>query len=423
MNLFEHHLEQTIERSAPLADRLRPRSLDEYLGQDHIVGPGKVLRNALEKDEIPSMILWGPPGTGKTTLARIIARMTKSRFVPFSAVQGGIKDVREIVAQAREARTYGQGRTVLFVDEIHRFNKGQQDAFLPHVENGTIILIGATTENPSFEVNSALLSRCRVFVLHALEPKDIITLLTHAIHDKERGFGHLSIEADEEVLSFLAMLANGDGRSALNALELAVQASRAKGGKIILDKKTIEESLQRTHILYDKGGEEHYNIISALHKSMRGNDVDAALYWLGRMLEGGEDPLYIARRLVRFASEDVGLADPQALPQAVAAYQASHFIGMPECGVVLAQCVAYLARAPKSIAVYSAYSDVQRMIREHPTDPVPLHIRNAPTRLMKDLGYGKGYKYTPAFEHPEDAAQSFLPERLEGTHFFDPTGL
>jgi putative ATPase len=419
MDLFEHQLNKKRAQEAPLADRLRPETLEDYLGQEQIVGEGKILRAALERDEVPSMIFWGPPGTGKTTLARIIAGMTKSRFVPLSAVSGGIKDVRETIKTAEDERKFNGKRTILFVDEIHRFNKAQQDAFLPYVENGTIVLIGATTENPSFEVNSALLSRCRVFVLNALGEADVEKILRRALADEKRGLGSLSISIDDETLKYLAVMANGDARTALNALELAVKSSTPKKGKISVSREAVEQSLQRTHLLYDKTGEEHYNIISALHKSMRGSDANAALYWLGRMLEGGEDPLYVARRLVRFASEDVGLADPQALPQCVAAYQACHFIGMPECNVILAQAVAYLARAPKSNALYTAYGQVASDIRERPNDPVPLHIRNAPTKLMKELGYGKGYKYTPAFENAEEAKQDYLPDALKGRHYLD----
>lgn len=409
MDLFEHHMKKNLAKEAPLADRMRPETLEEYLGQQHIIGEGKLLRAAMEKDEVPSMIFWGPPGSGKTTLARIIAKMTKSKFVPFSAVSGSVKEIREIIQDAEERRKFNQQRTILFVDEIHRFNKGQQDAFLPAVETGTITLIGATTENPSFEVNAALLSRCRVFVLQALEVSDIEKIIRQALTDRVRGLGRRDIRITDKTISYLATMANGDARSALNALELAVNASSSSD----VDREQIAEALQRTHLLYDKDGEEHYNIISALHKSMRGSDANAALYWLGRMLEAGEDPLYVARRLVRFASEDIGLADPQALVQAVAAYQASHFIGMPECNVILAQCVAYLAKAPKSNALYTAYAQVKRDIQELPAEPVPIHLRNAPTKLMKNLGYGKDYKYTPDFDTPEDAAQDYLPESLK----------
>jgi putative ATPase len=418
MDLFAHAAEQKKAKEAPLADRIRPRTLEEFAGQQHIVGTGKILRLLIEKDEVPSMIFWGPPGSGKTTLARIIAHMTKSRFVLFSAVSGGVKDIRETVKQAQEDRAYRGLRTILFVDEIHRLNKGQQDAFLPYVEDGTITLIGATTENPSFEVNAALLSRCRVFVLNALDTLDVERLLKRALTDKDFGLGGVSIYLDDRTLRYLAVMTNGDARTALNALELAIKSAPLRDdGALFIDKTLVEQSLQRSHLLYDRAGEEHYNIISALHKSMRGGDADAALYWLGRMLEAGEDPLYIARRLVRFASEDVGLADPQALPQAVAAYQASHAIGMPECNVILAQCVAYLAQAPKSNALYVAYGKIQDDIKNLPNEPVPLHLRNAPTKLMKDLNYGKGYKYTPDYKNPEDAAQDYLPDKLKGKKY------
>ncbi len=415
MDLFAYQAEKDAASSQPLAERMRAQSLAEYVGQEHLVAPGAVLRRALEADQLPSMILWGPPGSGKTTLARLVAKTTKARFVPFSAVAGGVKDVREIIQAAAERKQLHRQRTVLFVDEIHRFNKAQQDAFLPSIENGTVILIGATTENPSFELNSALLSRCRVFVLEKLEAKHIEALLRRTLKDEQRGLGGTPVSISDETLRFLAELSNGDARTALNALELSVGSAKPSAdGAIAVDADHIKQALQRTHLLYDRAGEEHYNIISALHKSMRGNDANAALYWLGRMLEAGEDPLYVARRLVRFASEDIGLADPQALPQAVAAYQAAHFIGLPECNVILAQCVAYLARAKKSNALYVAYQNVQRDIREQPADPVPLHLRNAPTKMMQDLGYGKDYKYTPDYADPKDAEQDYLPPRLKG---------
>ena len=445
MDLFEFQHQQNLSKEAPLADRMRALVFDEYVGQEQIIGKGKSLRAAIERDEVPSMILWGPPGSGKTTLARIIANITKSRFIQFSAVSGSVKDVREIVKTAEEKRKLQHLRTILFVDEIHRFNKSQQDAFLPYVENGAIVLIGATTENPSFELNSALLSRCRVFVLEALKPEDIKLLLERTLKDKTKGLGNLTIGVKPDALDYLSVMANGDARIALNALDLAVKSvesprncffsgpdsSPNSFGKatppapdaaysqksIIIDKTTIEQSLQRTHLLYDRAGEEHYNIISALHKSMRGSDANAALYWLGRMLEAGEDPLYIARRLIRFASEDIGLADTNALLHATAAFHACHQIGMPECNVILAQCVAYLARAPKSNALYVAYNEVRRDIRELPNEPVPLHLRNAPTNLMKNLGYGKDYKYTPNFKTKEEATQDYLPERLRNKRY------
>jgi putative ATPase len=406
-----------VKKSSPLADRIRPETLDEFLGQDEIIGPGTVLRGAIERDEIPSMILWGPPGSGKTTLARIIAKMTKAHFVQFSAVTGSTAEVREIIKTARERKkVYGQ-KTILFVDEIHRFNKAQQDGFLPHVEDGTIILIGATTENPSFEVISALLSRARVFVLKSLSASDIARIIRRALTDAERGLGGEPIEIDGNTIDFLAEMADGDTRAALNALELAVRSAGKEGEAIQIDRDLIKQSLQKTHLMYDKGGEEHYNIISALHKSMRGSDASAALYWLGRMLEAGEDPLYIARRLIRFASEDIGLADPQALVQAVAAYQACHFNGMPECNVNLAQAVVYLAKAPKSTKLMWAYEEVKKDIAELPNEGVPLHLRNAPTRLMKELGYGKGYKYNK--EEAKEAGQTYLPEKLKNRKYWD----
>ncbi len=428
MDLFDVQLKQKLP-STPLAERMRPETLEEFFGQSAIVGEGKYLRSMIEKDNLPSLIFWGPPGVGKTTLGQIIAKMTKARYFPFSAVSGSVKDIRDIVKDAEDRRKYYGERTILFVDEIHRFNKSQQDAFLPPVEKGVITLIGATTENPSFEVNSALLSRCRVVVLERLSEENIISILKRAIADKEKGLGNEPIAIDDETLKALANVANGDARNGLNTLEIAakiapltpsgspLERGRDRTAKIHITKDLIAEALQRTHLVYDRAGEEHYNIISALHKSMRGNDADAALYWLGRMLEAGEDPLYIVRRLVRFASEDIGLADPNALVQAVAAYQACHFIGMPECNVILAQCVAYLAKAPKSNALYEAYGAVQQDIRDLPNEPVPLHIRNAPTKLMKNLGYGKGYKYTPAFNNAEDAKQDYLPEKLQGKKY------
>ena len=390
---------------APLADRMRPQSLDEIVGQGHLLDPGKPLRTAIERDQVPSMILWGPPGVGKTTLAQIIAKMTKSSFVPFSAVLAGIKEIKEIMAAAERARRLGR-RTIIFVDEIHRFNKAQQDAFLPHVERGNITLIGATTENPSFEVISALLSRTRVFVLDALTDGDVLTLLQRAVSREK-------FNIDEESMKGIATIANGDARTALNILELAVQGTAP--GKPIT-KETIEQASQRT-LLYDKAGEEHYNIISALHKSLRNSDADAALYWLARMLEAGEDPLYVARRLVRFASEDIGLADPRALRVALDAKDAFNFIGLPEGKLALAQCVIYLAAAPKSNSVYTAYDAVVSDVENTRNDPVPLHIRNAPTRLMKNIGYGKGYQYAHDLED-KVADMDCLPDSLKGRKFY-----
>jgi putative ATPase len=417
-DLFAHKQEQKKKRFAPLADRMRPLSLEEFQGQEEVIGKGSMLRRLLESDRVPSMVFWGPPGTGKTTLARIIAQLTASRFVQMSAVTSGVKDVRAIVKEADEQLKFYDKRTILFIDEIHRFNKSQQDAFLPHVESGTITLIGATTENPSFEVNSALLSRSRVFVLSKLEPDQILQVLRQALQEKDRGLGLEKIQVTDKTLGLIANMADGDARVALNTLEYAVDSCRPqdKEDVIELDQDAVREAFQKSHLLYDRAGEEHYNIISALHKSMRGSDSDAALYWLGRMFEAGEDPLYIARRLIRFASEDIGLADPEALPQAVAAYQAAHFIGPPECNVNLAQAVVYMSKAKKSNALYRAYSQVQKTIQERPADPVPLHLRNAPTKLMKELGFGKDYKYNPNFKEPVD--QDYLPESLAGQKFY-----
>src|SRR5215831_10358639 len=393
------------QSGAPLADRMRPQTLDEVVGQGHLLDPGKPLRTAIERDQVPSMILWGPPGVGKTTLAQIIAKMTKSTFVPFSAVLAGIKEIKEIMSAAEKARRVGR-RTIVFVDEIHRFNKAQQDAFLPHVERGNITLIGATTQNPSFEVISALLSRTRVFVLKPLSDDDVVSLVRRGVERE-----HFNI--DEESIRAIALLANGDARTALNILDLGVKGTPP--GQPIT-KATIEQASQKT-LLYDKAGEEHYNIISALHKSLRNSDADAALYWLARMLEAGEDPLYIVRRLVRFASEDVGLADPRALRIALDAKEAFDFIGLPEGKLALAQCVIYLAAAPKSNSVYTAYGAVVADVENTRNDPVPLHIRNAPTRLMKDLGYGKGYQYAHDLED-KVADMDCLPESLKGRQYF-----
>jgi len=411
-DLFDLKLEQELKRSAPLADRMRPTSLESYVGQEKLIGSGATLRTLIERDELPSMIFWGPPGTGKTTLARIIAKLTRSRFEQVSAVSSGIADLRRVVDEAKEKRKLANTRTILFVDEIHRWNKSQQDALLPNVESGVITLIGATTENPSFEVNGALLSRCRVFVLEKLTAEDIKKLLERAIKSPEGLDGKVKVDA--EAIEFLAYIADGDARVALNSLEIAAKAlkiSKRQALKI----EAVKYALQKTHLRYDKTGEEHYNIISALHKSMRGSDADAALYWLGRMLEAGEDPLYVARRLVRFASEDIGLADSNALVVAMTAYNAAHAIGMPECNVILAHAAAYLAKAPKSNSVYVAYQAIQKDIAELPNEPVPLHLRNAPTKLMKELDYGKGYKYNPNFKEPVE--QDYLPEKLKGKKY------
>ncbi len=413
-DLFDLKLEQELKRSAPLADRMRPTTLDEYVGQEKLIGSGATLRTLIERDELPSMIFWGPPGTGKTTLARIIARLTRSRFEQVSAVSSGIVELRRVVDEAKEKRKLANTRTILFVDEIHRWNKSQQDSLLPQVESGVITLIGATTENPSFEINGALLSRCRVFVLEKLTAEDIKKLLERAIKSPEGLDGKVKVDA--EAIEFLAYIADGDARVALNSLEIAAKALKISKRQV-LKIEAVKYALAKTHLRYDKTGEEHYNIISALHKSMRGSDADAALYWLGRMLEAGEDPLYVARRLVRFASEDVGLADSQALVIAMNAYNAAHAIGMPECNVILAHCAAYLAKAPKSNALYTAYTAVQKDIAELPNEPVPLHLRNAPTKLMKELDYGKGYKYNPAFKEPIN--QKYLPEKLDGKKYLE----
>ncbi len=395
-----------MNNKIPLADKMRPQTLVDFMGQKALLDEGKILQEAIKADNIPSMIFWGPPGSGKTTLAYIISQITKGRFVKLSATTSGVKDLRKEIEQAKEA----EERTILFIDEIHRFNKGQQDILLSFIENGTITLIGATTENPSFEVNNALLSRCRVFVLEKLTPEDIVKILIRTIKDKDNGLGELKITITKKDLQFLAEMSDGDARTALNALEFASGISNK------ITKQIIEEALQKS-LAYDKNGEEHYNIISALHKSMRGGDADAALYWLARMLEGGEDPLYIARRIIRFASEDIGVANSLALDQAVAVYQACHYIGVPECNLNLAQAVVYMAKSKKSNKLYTAYQQAVNDVKQYGNLPVPLHIRNAPTKLMKDLNYGKNYKYSPDFNYQDD--QEYLPEKLKNRKYLD----
>lgn len=405
--------------SLPLAARLRPRTLSEFAGQTHLLGEGKVLRRLIESDKIGSMIFWGPPGVGKTTLARIIAGRTKANFIDFSAVTSGIKEIKQVMEEAEKGRRFGS-KTILFVDEIHRFNKAQQDAFLPYVEKGSIILIGATTENPSFEVNGALLSRCKVFVLQALKTEELAGLIERALKDS-RGFGDQDIDIAPDIINTIAEFANGDARSALSTLEMAVlNGDVDEKGKITVTRETVEQCTQKKSLLYDKTGEEHYNLISALHKSMRNSDPDAAVYWLARMLEAGEDPLYVARRVTRFASEDIGLADPRALEVAVSAYQACHFIGMPECSVHLTEAVVYMSLAPKSNALYVAYERAKKDALTMLAEPVPLVIRNAPTKLMKELDYGKGYQYA------HDTADKLtnmqcLPDSLLGKEYYFPT--
>ena len=400
---------------------MRPRTLDEVVGHAELLGPRGFLRRAIAEDRVPSLIFWGPPGCGKTTLARLIAESTKSRFVPFSAVTSGIKEIKEVMADAVKMRTATGRRTILFVDEIHRFNRAQQDAFLPYVERGDIVLVGATTENPSFELNAALLSRCKVVMLAALAAEDLAAMLRRALALPERGLGESGIEIGDEALGAIVQLANGDGRRALGLLELAVSEAAAAGLSEVTT-EGVARLAQRKVLLYDKAGEEHFNLISALHKSLRESDPDAALYWLGRMLQAGEDPNYLARRLVRFASEDVGLADPQALPQALAGWQSYERLGSPEGEIALAQVVVYLALAPKSVAVYRAYGEVKRTIDERPADPVPLALRNAPTRMMKELGYGRDYAYAPDAEEGV-AGLECLPDSLAGTTFYRPKGL
>ena len=407
------------KQTAPLASRLRPDSLDEYVGQKHLIGKGTILRRLIEEDMISSMIFWGPPGVGKTTLARIIANQTRAEFVEFSAVTSGIKEIKEVMVQAEQNRKMGI-RTLLFADEIHRFNKAQQDAFLPFVEKGSIVLVGATTENPSFELNSALLSRCKVFILKALQEEDIKELLQYAIKSP-KGFGNINISMEDAHLSAIARFSNGDARTALNTLEMAVLNGRMNEEAVLcVDEEILAQCMNRRSLLYDKNGEEHYNLISALHKSMRNSDPDAAVYWMCRMLDGGEDPLYIARRLIRFASEDVGMADSHALLAAVAAYQACHFLGMPECDVHLTHAVVYLSMAPKSNALYRACEACKEDIREFPAEPVPLHICNAPTNLMKELNYGKGYIYAHDTEEKLTNMQC-LPDALVDRRYYKPS--
>jgi len=412
------HGSNAASRQAPLAERMRPRTLEEYVGQEHLLAPGKPLRVAIERDDAASMIFWGPPGTGKTTLAKIVALKTQANFIEFSAVLSGIKEIKQVMVEAEKAAGFGS-RTILFVDEIHRFNKAQQDAFLPYVERGTIRLIGATTENPSFEINAALLSRCRVYTLVGLTEAQVIGLLERALHDPKRGLGELNLEADAEAFATIAAYASGDARNALNALEVAAKLAEGRG-ETTLTKAIAAEAMQRKMLLYDKKGEQHYDVISALHKSVRNSDPDAALYWLGRMLEAGEDPMYCARRIVRMAIEDIGLAAPEALNLCLSARDAMHFLGQPEGGLALAQAVVYLALAPKSNAVYTAYGAVQADIQATAAEPVPLHLRNAPTKLMKELDYGRDYQYAHDLEG-RVADMQCLPTSLANRRYYVPT--
>ena len=421
MDMFEQKFEEQKEKEAPLAARMRPSTFHEFVGQKHLIGEGRVLRKAIEAGQIPSIILWGPPGSGKTTLAYIVANITDSHFSPVSAVSAGVADLRRIIEEAKERRKLYQQKTILFIDEIHRFNKAQQDAVLPFVEDGTITLIGATTENPSFEVISPLLSRCQVFTLNPLTEDEIRIIILRASRDRLKGLGSLNVEMDNDAMVHLITMSNNDARVALNALEMAALTTLPdEKGKRHISLPTIEDAIQHPALRYDKAGEQHYDVISALHKSMRGSDPDAALYWLARMLEAGEDPLYIARRLVRFASEDVGMADPQALVVAMAAQQAVHFIGMPEGNLALAEAAVYLATAPKSNSLYQAYSRVQEEIKQGSSTSVPLHLRNPVTPLMKDIGYGKGYRY--AHDYPGHfVEQQNLPDSLQGKKFYTPS--